>query len=320
MKNKIKLIENVAEDLEGFLSDCCICPRACHVNRKDGKKGYCKAGVCLVVYTAFLHRGEEPAISGDTGSGTIFFSGCNLACVYCQNYKFSHSIEGSAMTPAQVCDLMLKLQEEGASNINLVTPTHFLPQILNALTMAFPKGLNIPIVYNTSGYEKKDIIRKLDGIVDVYLTDFRYFYDATGAKYSNAKDYPFHAKESISEMYRQKSKPVFKDELLKEGLVIRHLILPGHIEESKQVLSWIKQNIPGAFLSLMFQYQPYHKANKYPVLNRTVSKEEYIEVNKFLKELDLDGWVQDLIPEEKLAGVHFNETTTFQAGRRRKGV
>jgi len=274
MKNKIKLIENVAKDLEKALSDCCICPRACHANRKDNKKGYCKVGASLVVYTAFLHRGEEPGISGDTGSGTIFFSGCNLGCVYCQNYKFSHSIEGSVMTPAQVSDLMLKLQEGSASNINLVTPTHFLPQILNSLSIAFSKGLNIPIVYNTSGYEKKDIIKKLDGIVDIYLTDFRYFNDMTSSQYSNAKDYPSYAKESISEMYKQKSKPVLKGELLKEGLVIRHLVLPGYIEESKQILSWIKQNTPGAFLSLMFQYQPYYKADKYPAINRTVSKEE----------------------------------------------
>lgn len=305
MKNKIKLIESVAEDLDRSLSDCCICPRACHINRKNNKKGYCKAGASMVVYTAFLHRGEEPAISGDAGSGTIFFSGCNLGCVYCQNYKFSQSIEGSVMTPTQVCDLMLKLQEEGASNINLVTPTHFLPQILDSLSMAFSKGLNIPIVYNTSGYEKKDIIKKLDGIVDIYLTDFRYFNDTISGQYSNAKDYPHYAKESIAEMYRQKSKPAFKGELLKEGLVIRHLVLPGHIEESKQVLSWIKQNTPGAFLSLMFQYQPYHKADKYPDINRTVSKEEYDELNTFLKNLDIDGWVQDFKPEEKLAGVHF---------------
>lgn len=305
MKNKIKLIENAAKGFEGAMSDCVICPRACHVNRSNGKKGYCKAGDSLVVYTAFLHRGEEPGISGDTGSGTIFFSGCNLGCVYCQNYKFSHSIDGSVLTCAKVCDLMLKLQEEGASNINFVTPTHFLPQILNSLSMAFSKGLNIPIVYNTSGYEKADIIRKLNGIVDVYLTDFRYFYDTTGARYSNAKDYPVYAKESILEMYRQKSKPEFKRDLLKKGLIIRHLVLPGHIEESKQVLSWIKQNTPGAFLSLMFQYQPYYKADKYPAINRTVSKEEYTELNEFLKDLDIDGWVQDLKPEEKLAGVHF---------------
>jgi putative pyruvate formate lyase activating enzyme len=308
MKNKIKLIENVVEDLEKTLADCCICPRVCRVNRKDGKKGYCKASDSLVVYTAFLHRGEEPGISGDTGSGTIFFSGCNLGCIYCQNYKFSHSIKGSVLTCAQACDLMLKLQEEGASNINFVTPTHFLPQILNSLSMAFSKGLNIPVVYNTSGYEKADIIKKLNGIVDIYLTDFRYFYDITAARYSNAKDYPAYAKESILEMYRQKTKPELKGDLLKKGLIIRHLALPGHIEESKQILSWIKQNTPGAFLSLMFQYQPYHKADKYPEINRTVSREEYDELNAFLKDLDIDGWVQDLKSEEKLAGVHFKSS------------
>ncbi|MFA6282220.1 MAG: radical SAM protein, partial [Candidatus Omnitrophota bacterium] len=253
MHDKIKLIEKRINSLEKSLESCSLCPRACGINRLDGQKGYCGVDSRVVVYTSFLHRGEEPAISGDTGSGTIFFSGCNLGCVYCQNYKFSQAIQGNVLTSLELCDLMLNLQKQGARNINLVTPTHFLPQILKALEAAFSKGLNIPIVYNTSGYEKKDIIENLSGIIDVYLADFRYFDVDTASLYSNAKDYPFYAKESILEMDKQKPDPIFNGKLLKEGLVIRHLVFPGHIDESKKILSWIKQNTPKALLSLMFQ-------------------------------------------------------------------
>ncbi len=305
MKNKVKLIGKKINDLEKNLENCSICPRNCRVNRVAGQIGYCGAGLRAVTYTSFLHRGEEPAISGKMGSGTIFFSGCNLRCVYCQNHKFSHSIQGEVLTRQALCSLMLKLQKEGAHNLNLVTPAHFMPQILRALSMALSRGLNIPIVYNTSSYEKKEIIELLSGIVDIYLADLRYIDGEVASLYSNAKDYPFYAKQSILEMYKQQPEPVFDSGLLKEALVIRHLVLPGYIEESKRILEWIKKNTPNAILSLMFQYQPYHKAGNYLPINRTVSREEYNKLIGFLKGLDLNGWVQDLISEESLAGVHF---------------
>lgn len=307
MNEKIKLSKKISDDLAKILEHCDLCPRACRINRTVGQKGYCCADSDMVVYTSFLHRGEEPAISGNAGSGTIFFSGCNLRCVYCQNYKFSHSIQGTIMSHLELSNLMIGMQENGAHNINLVTPTHFLPQIIKALHLAFVNGLTIPIVYNTSSYERKEIIQKLNGMVDIYLADIRYFDDNVSKLYSNAKDYPFNAKESILEMYKQKPEPAFDDDLLKEALVIRHLVLPGYIEESKKILSWIKQNTPGAILSLMYQYQPYYKAKDYPNINRTVSRDEYVELNKFMTALDLDGWVQDLAPQENLAGVYFKE-------------
>lgn len=249
----------------------------------------------MIVYTSFLHHGEEPVISKEEGSGTIFFSGCNLKCVYCQNYKFSHTNEGRMLSGAELAKTMLNLQAQKAVNINLVTPTHFLPQILNALSIAQKDGLNIPIVYNTSGYEKKDIIEELDGIIDIYLTDIKYMNSETAKEYSNAPDYPQACRESVKEMYKQ----------IKETLIIRHLVLPNYIEESKQILSWIKENTPKARVSLMFQYQPYFKASSCPKINRPVNRAEYAQIKAYIEDLALDGWVQDFNPREELAGPYF---------------
>ena len=258
----------------------------------------------MVVYTAFLHHGEEPGISGQRGSGTIFFSGCNLKCAYCQNYRFSHSMEGTRVTSSELAKIMLSLQERGAENINLVTPTHFLPQILEALAISFQNGLRLPLVYNTSGYETEETVAILGEIVDVYLADMRYVTPSLAERYSNAPDYPLVNQRALHKMYRQK-RTIWEGDLLKEGLVIRHLVLPSHLDETIKVLSWINENTPKAVISLMFQYQPYFKADLYPEINRRVNEAEYEQIIKFLDGLGLEGWVQDLSSREELAGVHF---------------
>ncbi len=310
---------------------CSLCPRECHVNRLESQTGYCGAGREPVVYTAFLHQGEEPGISGTRGSGTIFFSGCNLKCVYCQNHRFSHSIaenqafaeaercgpqrgaakgsdapafEGDIVTSRDLASIMLTLQERGAENINLVTSTHLLPPVMEALSMAFQEGLRVPLVYNTSGYEKAETIDILDGIVDIYLADLRYVTPQAAERYSNAPDYPAVNREALLRMYRQR-RTRWEGELLKEGLVVRHLVLPGRAEESKRALSWVKESIPQAIISLMFQYQPYFKAGLYPEINRRVNEVEYRQVRDFLDNLELEGWTQELSSDEGLAGIHF---------------
>ena len=304
LAEKIQLVKTTANALAKRLHNCDICPRNCKVNRLKGEKGYCGANKDMVVYSAFLHHGEEPGISGEGGSGTIFFSGCNLKCIYCQNYKFSHSVIGKKISGVNLAKIMLNLQKEGAHNINLVTPTHFLPQILDTLAIAFEDGLNIPIVYNTSGYEKKEVIKHLAGVIDIYLTDLKYMETSLANQYSKAPKYPTFASRSLLEMVRQ-VKPVMSEKLLKKGVVIRHLVLPNHINESKKLLSWIKKNTPEVLVSVMFQYQPYLRAYLYPQINRSIDYQEYFEIKKFVEELELGGWVQDHNPKEDMAGPYF---------------
>ena len=290
------------------LKSCDICPRDCHIDRLSGQIGYCGGGKDITIFTAFLHCGEEPAISGGGGSGTLFFSGCNLKCVYCQNYEFSQLKKGKKVKAEALVDTMLGLQKEGAHIINLVTPTHFLPQILQALDLASKRGLEIPIVYNSSGYEKKEIIAQLEEVIDIYLVDLRYLSSELAKKYSNAEDYPKMAIESIKEMYRQYPESIWEGDILKQGLIIRHLVLPNYIKESKAILTWIKQNTPKALPSVMFQYQPYFKANSYPEINRPINKDEYREIKEFVEELGIEGgWIQEFQPQSSLAGVHFKQ-------------
>ncbi|NQT28781.1 MAG: radical SAM protein [Candidatus Omnitrophica bacterium] len=305
LTKKIKLATKTAGSLKKRLSSCAICPRNCKINRLRGEKGYCGTDKDMMVYSAFAHHGEEPEISGQGGSGTIFFSGCNLKCIYCQNYKFSHIVAGKKVSGIDLAKIMLDLQEKGAHNINLVTPTHFLPQILDTLSLAFKGGLNIPIVYNTSGYEKKEIIKCLEGIVDIYLTDLKYMDSSLAKQYSKAPEYPVFASRSLLEMARQVAVSLTSEGLLKKGVVIRHLVLPNYIDESKKLLSWIKKNTPKVLVSVMFQYQPYFKAHLHSQINRPINYREYIEIKNFVEELGLKGWVQDLNTKEGLAGPYF---------------
>lgn len=302
--DRARLIEEKLPSLYRQLQICHLCPRRCEANRLAGETGYCGAGQEMVLYTAFLHHGEEPGISGERGSGTIFFSGCNLKCVYCQNFRFSHTLEGSKVSSEDLARIMVRLQEKGAENINLVTPTHFLPWVMDGLAKAFRDGLTLPIVYNTSGYETVETVRLLGDAVDVYLADMRYITPSLAERYSQAPDYPTVNQRALRKMYDQKS-AVWEGPLVKQGLVIRHLVLPGYVEETIKMLTWVSENTPRALISLMFQYQPYFKASQYPEIDRRVDEGEYERVIGFLDELDLEGWAQDLSPEENMAGVHF---------------
>ena len=302
--DKACLIEEKLPLLYRHVQICRLCPRRCEANRPAGGTGYCGAGHEMVVYTAFLHRGEEPGISGERGSGAIFFSGCSLRCVYCQNYLFSHTLEGTRVSPDDLARIMVRLQEKGAENINLVTPTHFLPWVMDGLARALRQGLALPIVYNTSGYETVETVRLLGDAVDVYLADMRYVTPSLAERYSQAPDYPEVNQRALRMMYEQKS-ALSEGTMVKQGLVVRHLVLPGGIDETVKALTWISENTPRALVSLMFQYQPYFKAHLYPEIDRRVNEDEYERVMDLLDELDLEGWVQDLTPEENMAGVHF---------------
>jgi putative pyruvate formate lyase activating enzyme len=304
--SKLSLIKEKSRLLNQELKSCRLCPRDCKINRFT-HTGYCKAGPTAVVYTVFKHFGEEPAISAQKGSGTIFFSGCSLGCIYCQNYKFSNSLLGTLTDAETLASIMLKLQKQKATNINLVTPTHFLPQILAALSIAIEKGLRLPLVYNTSGYEKKEIIGHLEGIVDIYLSDLKYLDPLKAQTYSKAGNYPQKATEAIKEMDRQ-VKTEWDGEILKKGLVIRHLVLPQAEKDSLDILKWIKKNAPESLLSLMFQFQPYFKSALYPEINRKIDLGEYLYLKKIAEKLNLKGWIQSQEACEELAGAHFQSS------------
>ena len=304
---KIRLLKERLPVILNQMEDCRLCPRQCRINRADGQKGFCNTTSECFVYAAFVHKGEEPPLSGQNGSGTVFFSGCNLKCVYCQNYKFSHSLTGKSVTIKELSQIFIELQEKGAHNINLVTPTHFLPHIFPALLKAFTNGLKLPLVYNSSGYETIDTLNILDGIVDIYLADMRYTDAKIAAKYSSAIDYPQINKKALLQMYRQTSPSVFKDNVMLKGIIVRNLLLPGYINDSKQSLLWLKDNLPRAEISIMAQYQPYHKAKETRELNRTITIEEYDDIRSFTEKINIEsGWFQERIPDESLAGIHFD--------------
>lgn len=287
---------------------CNVCPRKCGVVRNSG---FCGMGAAPVVARAALHHWEEPCISGDNGSGTVFFSGCSLKCVYCQNYKISHDDFGEEITILQLRDIFENLIAQGAHNINLVNPTHFTESIIMALTTG--ERLKVPVIYNSSGYDRVESLRKLDGLVDVYLPDLKYVDSRISDKYSSASNYFEAASAAILEMYRQTGLPDFDDKgIIKRGLIIRHLIIPGQTEQSKKVLDWIKENLPeGVMVSLMCQYIPCGEAEKFPEINRRITEEEYQSVMDYLFKLDLlDGYIQELesadeeyIPDFDLQGI-----------------
>jgi putative pyruvate formate lyase activating enzyme len=307
MVDKVAKIEKILPFFREQLKDCRSCPRECGVNRYK-QLGYCHSKEKAVFYSYFLHNGEEPPISGDKGSGTIFFSSCNLRCAYCQNYLFSHLQKGRQMSNHELADIMLKLQHQGAVNINLVTPTHFLASIVEALLIAFKKGLQIPIVYNSSGYEKNDILAKLDGIIDIYLLDAKYYSANLAKKLSQAPQYPKFNQQAIYEVYRQLPRVAFnKSGTMEKGVILRHLILPGYITETKQVLAWISRNLAkyDPFVSVMSQFKPYFRAKEAGV-SGCLSRQEYQEIASFLSQLEItNGWFQQYQPNDHLAGVYF---------------
>lgn len=271
---------------ENILEECTLCNRNCKVNRYE-KLGVCMAGSKVKIARAKLHMWEEPPITFKNGSGTVFFSHCNLKCVFCQNHEISQEFKGLEVSIERLSEIFLELQEKGAENINLVTPTHYVPQIKEALDIAKKNGLNIPILYNTNGYDTLETIKSLDGYIDVYLPDFKYFKDDYALKYSKIKNYKDNLIPILHEMFRQVGKPVFsKDGKLLKGMVIRHLMLPGLLFDSKKVIDTIYKNFgDNVFISIMNQYTPMHKACEYKEINKPLNPKHYdslIEYAAFL--------------------------------------
>ena len=282
------------------LEKCDICPRRCGVDRTKGETGYCRAPHNPVIYSYMAHRGEEPPISGKRGSGAIFFAHCNMRCVYCQNYNFSQFDKGNEVTVEKLAGIMLELQKSGCHNINLVSPTHFTPQIILALEIATSKGLDIPIVYNTGGYERVETLRALSGIVDIYLPDMRYSGNAMAAKYSDAPDYVECNRAAVKEMQKQVGDLVLdKDGVAKRGLIIRLLALPHDISGTKETLKFIRENISqNTYLSLMSQYYPTFKAFDHEELSCGTRPDEYKNIVDACRLLGLNnGWIQEMPPE-----------------------
>lgn len=275
-----------------ILRNCTLCPRNCHVNRYQ-KKGYCKASSKLKVSLASLHQWEEPFISGVNGSGTIFFSHCNLGCIYCQNKKIRDGY-GKEISIKRFSEILLEQQKRGAHNINLVTPTHYVPLIKKGIIKAKNNGLTIPIVYNTSSYENIETIQMMDKLIDIYLADLKYYNYLLGNKYSNCNDYFYYASKAIDEMYKQVGKFEIEDGLLKKGLVVRILLLPGGVEDCKKILKYLYSKYQdNIYMSIMNQYTPIEKY-KYQELNRTVKDEEYDELINYACDLGIkNAFIQE---------------------------
>ena len=294
-----------------LIESCNLCPRMCGA-RRDAKRGngYCRMGAMPVVARAALHFWEEPCISGTKGSGTVFFTGCSLQCVFCQNEQISVRREvGRPLTARELSDVFFRLVEQGAHNINLVNPTHFASGIAEALRF---RPLPVPVVYNSGGYERVETLRMLEGLISIYLPDYKYRDSALSQRLSGAADYPEHAAEAILEMVRQTGPASFDgDGMLQRGTIVRHLILPGHTRNSIEVLDWLKENLPeGTLVSLMAQYVPCGRAADYPEIDRRITKREYEKVQQHLFALGLDGYVQerksakkDFIPPFDLEGI-----------------
>lgn len=284
------------------LAKCEICPFRCKVNRLSGQVGRCGCGDKIRVAKYQLHYFEEPCISGKSGSGTVFFSNCNFKCIFCQNYKISQEGKGNEVTIEELANIFLKLQKEGANNINLVTPTMYAYQIIEAIKIARNNGLNLPIIYNSNGYENVETLRDLSGYVDVYLPDLKYYADELAIKYSKAPNYFKIATKAILKMIDQVGLPEFDENgMIKKGVIIRHLVLPGHIQNSKHILKWLKENVEGnAYVSVMAQYFPTYKAKEDEYLNRKLTRKEYSEIEQYLYLLDIqNGYMQELGKHEE---------------------
>lgn len=282
-------LQNFNSYTADLLSACTLCPRACKVNRIAGQIGVCGEGAQIRAARATLHFWEEPCISGKSGSGAVFFSGCSVGCVFCQNQTIAHGETGFSLTSRRLSEIFLDLQAQGANNINLVTPTHFIPQIREALLLAKDAGLFLPIVYNTSGYEKVESLHLLHGLVDIYMPDCKYYSSKLSTRYSHCGDYFAQTSQAITEMVRQVGTPLFNGDpeddsysdevLLKKGVLVRHLLLPGCVEDSKKVLSWLHETFgEQIYISIMRQYTPLPQVVSYPELNRTVTGAEYEEL------------------------------------------
>lgn len=290
-----------------LISNCEICPRKCKVNRYE-KKGYCRCDDKVRIALVSKHYFEEPCISGRNGSGTIFFSNCNLNCIFCQNHDISQGGKGIDVTIERLAKIMLEQQERGANNINLVTPTMYVEHIIKAIDIAKKNGLNIPIVYNTNGYEEVETIKKLNGYIDIYLPDFKYFTNELAIKYSKAPNYFEKVTSALIEMQSQFDEYVFDGEIMKKGMIVRHLVLPNHIQNSKNVLKWIKDNLrKDIYVSVMAQYFPTYKAIGDKLIGRKLSFSEYRKIEQYFYSLDIEnGYIQDLGKHEEEFVPDFN--------------
>jgi putative pyruvate formate lyase activating enzyme len=276
------------EKLSILLEKCELCPRKCHVNRLKDERGYCRSGKDLVVSSYGPHFGEEEPLVGSGGSGTVFLTNCNLLCVYCQNYDISHLGYGHPTSEQKVAEYMIHLQKQGCYNINLVTPTHFTPQLVEVIELAIPKGLHLPIVWNCGGYENVETIKMLEGIVDIYMPDMKYGSGDSAKKYSDAPDYFERCEESIREMHRQVGDLMIEDGIARRGLLIRHLVLPNNAAHSREVLKFIAEEISrNTYVNIMDQYRPEYKACDYKELSRRPTLKEHTEVVRIAEELGL---------------------------------
>lgn len=298
---------------ESILRNCTLCPRECHVDRTAGEKGYCRETDELVVARAALHLWEEPCISGEEGSGTVFFSGCALGCVYCQNHNIASGKVGKRITIERLSEIFLELQDKKANNINLVTPGHYVLQIIDAIRTARAKGLRIPILYNSSGYEKPETLQLLEGSIDIWLPDLKYMAQEPAIKYSNCRDYFVIASQAIREMVRQAGEPQFdKRGMMQKGVIVRHLTLPGYLEDSKNIIKYLYHNYKDSiYISILNQYTPMQGIEKYPELNRRITEAEYNELVDYAIEQGVEnGFIQEgetatesFIPEFNEEGV-----------------
>jgi len=311
-ENKVRIAEGILPDLLRSLEHCDLCFRKCGVNRLKGATGYCASGAEPEVYSYAPHHGEEPPLSGWNGSGTIFFSRCNMGCVYCQNYKFSQFDAGKKVSAADLGNTMLRLQDMGCHNINLVSPTHFVPKIVEALKYAYSDGLELPVVYNTGGFDSVSVIRSLEGLVDIYLPDMRYSSEINAEKYSDAPGYVANNRDLVKEMQRQVGDLEISDNVAHKGLIVRLLILPEGISGTTETLEFIRENLgKNVYLSVMNQYYPAYKALSCKELAYRIRREDYDPVIGKMRELGFhNGWVQPFEGgfDERFAGENFLPT------------
>ena len=284
-----------------LLEQCKICPHECKINRNNGKIGRCKSTDKVKIALYSTHNFEEPCISGKKGSGTVFFSNCNLNCIFCQNYEISQEGKGEEISIEGLAEIFLKQQEKDVENINLVTPTSYVPQIIEAIKIAKSKGLKLPIVYNTNGYEKIETLKMLDGYIDIYLPDFKYAQNELGKRLSKVDNYFEITTEALREMYKQTGKAIFDDRgIMQKGMIVRHLVLPNHLVNSRKVLKWLNDNMNDVFVSVMAQYFPTYKAKELEDINRKLTKEEYEQIESYLYRLNLEnGYIQELGEHEE---------------------
>lgn len=297
---------------DNLLEKCMLCNRKCGVNRLEGKTGVCNATSEVNIARAALHMWEEPPISGQNGSGAVFFSNCNFKCVFCQNHVISQEHLGKSISIQRLSEIFLELQSQKANNINLVTPTHYIPQIKEALEISKMNGLTLPIVYNTNGYDSLEAIKSLDGYIDIYLPDYKYFNDKYAIKYSKVSNYSQNILPVLKEMYRQVGKPVFNNGLMTKGMIIRHLILPSLLFDSKKVIDSIYKNFnDNVYISIMNQYTPMYNACDYPEINKPLNPKHYDSLIEYAANLGIkNGFIQDgsssskeFVPDFNLTGI-----------------